>query len=327
MDLPLALRNLAEEAAAVCPQAVLTAAARGLSERYMAGRDARTAFIASPEDAAAYTVMRMPATFGAASAAMAFADALLPEAEKPRTALDAGAGTGASALAACCVFPVERITCLEQNPFMRAAGEQLLSRARQEGFLPAVPVWQAADLTVSRPLPARAELVVASYVLNELSPADRTAAALRLWEATDRLLVLVEPGTPTAFSGLRALREPLLAAGAHVLAPCPHGGACPLPPEDWCHFTVRVSRSRLAKALKGGDAPYEDEKFSCLILSRKPLSPAPARILRHPAVAAGQITLRLCTPGGIGDRTVRKREGDLFRQARKSRCGDAFPAG
>ena len=326
MDLPLALRNLVEETAAGFPQAELTAAARGLSERYLAGRDERTAFIASPADAAAYTVMRMPATFGAASAAMSLADALLPEEDRPRTVLDAGAGTGASALAACSVFPVERITCLERNSFMRTAGEQLLSRAGAEGLLAAGTAWQTVDLAAPRPLPVRAELVVASYVLNELSPADRTAAALRLWEAADSLLVLVEPGTPAAFSGLKAVQAPLLAAGAHVLAPCPHGDACPLPPDDWCHFTVRVSRSRLAKALKGGDAPYEDEKFSCLILSRKPFSPAPARILRHPAVAPGQITLRLCTPDGIADRTVRKREGACFRLARKSRCGDAFPA-
>jgi SAM-dependent methyltransferase len=198
---------------------------------------------------------------------MAFADTLLPEAEKPRTVLDAGAGTGASALAACCVFPVETVTCLERNPFMRAAGERILAGARAGALIRAESRWLEVDLTRPDPLPVRSDLVVASYVLNELSPEDALRAALGMWAAAGHLLVLVEPGTPKAFAGLRALRQPLLDAGAHLLAPCPHQGPCPLPPEDWCHFTVRVARSRLAKALKGGDAPYEDEKFSCLILS------------------------------------------------------------
>jgi ribosomal protein RSM22 (predicted rRNA methylase) len=42
-------------------------------------------------------------------------------------------------------------------------------------------------------------------------------------------------------------------------------------------------------------------------------------------VEKGQITLRLCGREGAGDRAVRKREGELFRAARKAKWGDSFP--
>ena len=76
--------------------------------------------------------------------------------------------------------------------------------------------------------------------------------------------------------------------------------------------------------MKEGDAPYEDEKFCYLALSRVPCTPAPARILRHPQKEAGHITLKLCTEAGITERTVTKKEGPLFKAARKAGAGDAF---
>jgi hypothetical protein len=42
----------------------------------------------------------------------------------------------------------------------------------------------------------------------------------------------------------------------------------PLIAPDWCHFTQRLQRSRAHKHLKAADLPYEDEKFSYVILAR-----------------------------------------------------------
>lgn len=77
--------------------------------------------------------------------------------------------------------------------------------------------------------------------------------------------------------------------------------------------------------MKGGDAPYEDEKFTFLAVSRTPVQQAPSRILRHPMKEAGRIGLKLCTPEGITERSVTKKHGELFKQARKAGSGDAFP--
>jgi len=111
---------------------------------------------------------------------------------------------------------------------------------------------------------------------------------------------------------LRRAKEILTRLGGQVIAPCPGNGKCPLPAEDWCHFTARVSRSRLHKQLKGGDAPYEDEKFSFLAVAKEPGSPAQARVLRHPMKNPGYIGLRLCTEEGVVDTT---NVGAIFRSA------------
>src|SRR5262249_25705810 len=133
----------------------------------------------------------------------------------------------------------------EASPAFRDLGARLAHGAD----LPAT-AWRDARLPV---LPADLpphDLVVASYVLGELSEADRAATVAALWERCAGALLRVEPGTPAGFARLRAARVALLAAGAHMLAPCPHEAACPIVDPDWCHMAVRVERSRLHRQAK-----------------------------------------------------------------------------
>ena len=95
-----------------------------------------------------------------------------------------------------------------------------------------------------------------------LGEPERSRLVEKAWEATSRALLLVEPGTPAGFEIIRAAREQLIAAGAFIGAPCPHETPCPMAAGDWCHFAVRVERTRLHRQAKGGDLGYEDEKFS-----------------------------------------------------------------
>ena len=76
--------------------------------------------------------------------------------------------------------------------------------------------------------------------------------------------------------------------------------------------------------LKDGDAPYEDEKFMYLALTREQPRPATARILRHPMVQKGRIDLSLCTAQANISLSVGKKQTDAFRVARKSVWGNAF---
>ena len=183
-------------------------------------------------------------------------------------------------------------------------------------------VWASCDLTAAQALP-RAELVMEGYMLGELREELRLPVAGRLWAAAERMLLLIEPGTPQGFANLAAVRDHLAGLGAHVVAPCPAGTTrCPMAEGDWCHFAVRVQRTRLHKALKGGDAPYEDEKFCYLALTREaPNTPCAARVLRHPVIAPGRITLTLCEGGEKTVRTVTKKD-PLWKRARKIGAGD-----
>jgi ribosomal protein RSM22 (predicted rRNA methylase) len=81
-------------------------------------------------------------------------------------------------------------------------------------------------------------------------------------EAARVALVVIEPGTPRGAGAIRTIREELLAAGAHMLAPCPAAMPCPLAAPDWCHFAARVERSSLHRRIKEGALGYEDEKYS-----------------------------------------------------------------
>lgn len=319
MEFPLSLRTALEARLDGVKQSKLAADAQALSARYREKSGTGQRLLTTDTEAVAYAATRMPATFGAVSAALQWVldccDIRL------ETLLDAGAGTGAASWAADALLSLSEVTCLEREGAMRRLGEALM-----ETGSPALQSarWIDRDITKEN-LGVTADLVVASYVLNELSEENRLKAARSLWNAAGQMLLIVEPGTPAGYAHLREIRSLLLKEGAHIAAPCSHENACPLPEDDWCHFTCRVARSRLHKQLKGGEAPYEDEKFCYLALTRKECAPAGARILRHPRIDPGKISLSLCTENGLSTREVRKKDGPLFKAARKSHCGDSFP--
>ena len=132
---------------------------------------------------------------------------------------------------------------------------------------------------------------------------------------------MVEPGTPKGFALIRAVRDELLAAGAHIAAPCPGSMACPMVDPDWCHFAARVERSSLHRRLKGGELGYEDEKYSYVAFTREAMASPAARILRRPQHHPGWIELRTCAETGLATRRITKRDREAFREARQRRLG------
>lgn len=293
--------------------------AQALSERYRLRTGTGKRLLTGEREAAAYAAARMPATFEAIRAALAWS--LDCAGLSPRTLLDCGAGTGAACWAADSLLDLERVTCLEREAAMRAVGRQLM--ASGSAALCGAD-WRDADITADAPLP-RAELVIEGYMLGELAAEARIPAARRMLDAAQQMAVFIEPGTPQGFENLRAVRRALTAEGAYVAAPCPAGcAACPMEAEDWCHFAVRVQRSRLQKSLKGGEAPFEDEKFAYLALTREmPAQSCTSRVLRHPQIAPGRITLTLCGAEGRTQRAVTKKD-PLWKRARKIGAGDAW---
>jgi ribosomal protein RSM22 (predicted rRNA methylase) len=258
---------------------------------------------------AAYLAYRAPATFAATTAAFRQVFVQRPD-WRPRSLLDVGAGPGVAAWAAVAVWPsLTEVTLVEVEPEMIAAGRELLPDA----------AWVAGDVSRAR---GPADLVVAAYVVGELP--DPAYAAQHLWRQSTDTLAVIEPGTPAGYRRILAARAAVTDAGGHTVAPCPHDLACPLQPDDWCHFAVRLPRSKLHRHAKGVELGYEDEKFSYAVLAREPAPQTPARIIRQPQVRSGHVNLVTCEPDGIRDRTISRKQGGLYREAKGAAWGDAI---
>ncbi|MEV0599457.1 small ribosomal subunit Rsm22 family protein [Streptomyces sp. NPDC050315] len=269
-------------------------------------------------DVAAYAAYRMPATFEAVRSALAAAGERLPD-WAPASHLDIGGGTGAAAWAAADVWPKLHTTVLDWAEPALALGRELAA-----GTLPDIR-WQRQVIGEGLSVPEDTDLVTVSYVLGELTGADREAVVTAA--ARSRTAVLIEPGTPDGYARIRAARDQLVAAGLRVIAPCPHSAECPIVPgEDWCHFAARVNRSSLHRQVKGGSLPYEDEKYAYVAATRVEARPAPARIVRKPLLRKGQVLLDVCTAeDGLQRRTVTKRQGAVYRAARDASWGGTVP--
>ncbi|MFG3493857.1 small ribosomal subunit Rsm22 family protein [Streptomyces sp. NPDC047928] len=275
-------------------------------------------------DVAAYAAYRMPATFEAVRSALGALRDAAPE-WVPGTHTDIGGGTGAAswAVAEAWEEAAPRTTVLDWAEPALALGRELAVASGMPSLAGAS--WQRSRISGALRIEST-DLVTVSYVLKELTPADRDAVVTEAARAA-RAVVIVEPGTPDGYERVLAARELLIAAGMRIAAPCPHSAACPIEPgTDWCHFAARVSRSSLHRQVKGGSLAYEDEKFGYVVATRFPVAPAPARVTRRPQIRKGQVLLDLCTEGeGLRRDTVTKRHGPLYKAARDADWGDAWP--
>lgn len=269
-------------------------------------------------DVAAYAAYRMPATFEAVRGALYGLVDAAPD-WAPATHTDIGGGTGAASWAVAEAWEgAARTTVLDWAEPALALGRELARGAFDAE-------WRRERIGGALRL-ADTDLVTVSYVLNELTEADRTALVTEAARAA-QAVVIVEPGTPDGYERIIAARTLLVESGFTVAAPCPHSGACPIVPgTDWCHFSARVSRSSLHRKVKGGSLPYEDEKYSYVAAARFPVTPVTGRITRRPQIRKGQVLLELCGPEGLGRETVTKRHGPLYKEARDAEWGDPWPS-
>lgn len=295
------------------PRKGLAMSAQKMSAGYRQGESSRA--IATAEDALAYAVARMPATYAACAAVFARVGEGMPD-FAPLSLLDVGAGTGAASWAARATWPdIGAITMLDHNPALRTLARTLA----EEGGLSGVEIAQG-DLAAAE---EHADLVVASYVLAELSEGKAGAVAATLWQHAGKALALIEPGTPQGFARIRAARAALIAAGAHVAAPCTHDRECPMTGDDWCHFSQRLPRSRDHMLLKDAAVPFEDERYAYVVVTRDAAA-AGARILAPPLESKPGLTFKLCDKTGLRAQFVAVRDKDEYRRIKKRGWGDLF---
>ncbi|MBN8989558.1 MAG: SAM-dependent methyltransferase [Rhizobiales bacterium] len=316
-DLPAELKAALDARLSGFSRNEAAARSASISKNYRDGGGSGT--IRSETDALAYALARMPATYAAVTASLNALREIRAD-FAPTTLLDIGAGPGTASWAAAEAFSsLQGFTLLDANAPLRQLALDLV----HDSFRLRDVNYERGEARSSLIKVDAADLVVASYMIGEISAAEQSALAALMWQKTRDTLVVVEPGTPAGYARIIALRERLIADGAHVAAPCPHDGTCPLVAPDWCHFTQRLQRSRAHKQVKGAELPFEDEKFAYVALTREPPAARPARVLAQPAVSKVEITAKLCTSAGLVlSRTPRRARAD-YAAARRWRWGDA----
>ncbi|MBP6986427.1 MAG: methyltransferase domain-containing protein [Alphaproteobacteria bacterium] len=267
----------------------------------------------------AYAQARMPATY---SVLQKMADHLSQHADSLHSMLDLGCGPGSALWAFSPNIPLKEVKCLDQSKALLQLADQLYQK--HENPIPVQWIQQnIQDFIKQKTLDQKFDLTCISYVLNEI-PEDMQAELINAaWHTTHQFLLIVEPGTPKGFENIRNTRDILIQKGAHILAPCTHSQLCPMSPNDWCHFSSRLQRSKTHKNIKGTLA-YEDEKYSYLIASRHAHESGKARVVKKPNQSSGLVEFETCDSQGLSCQKFSKRQADLYKKAKKIQWGDVW---
>lgn len=263
----------------------------------------------------AYIATRMPATYQAICYVL---NEVKKRSIEPKTIIDFGSGPGTAVWAALELFEAIDFTLIEKDPEFIAIAKVLLNK--QKGmFNWKVGLCETAEF-------AEHDLAIFSYSLNEINKASRASMLEKVWQRCQTVAIL-EPGTPRGFENILEARRILIDLGADIAAPCPHNQICslrrnPKDKESWCHFSVRLERSFLHKYAKAATLPYEDEKFSYIIATRILKTPTKQRLLSSPVKRPGHMHLHLCTPDGLKDQILSKKNKEIYQQAKKLDWGD-----
>lgn len=309
-ELNMQLNEICEEAFENADRRALQLSSEAIRTRY---RDKEAAWgdleIRTDGEAKAYLAWRFPVT------AMVIFEVLnrLKQAYpgfEPESVLDIGAGPAVSVLPVLTQFPrVREFYLVEEQLAMQKSGDLILDLLK--GQLPSGVQLERINSSFQLAKLPQADLVLVSYVVNELSLKETKLFCQKLSESTKQAAVLIVPGTPEHFQKLTRLRNLLLEAGFSIIAPCTYSGQCHMEDEtDWCHFYERVHRSKLLRQLKSAELSYEDEKFSYLVVVKnevdpliqrptRPVDTMSARIIRHPMIYKGYREVTLCDEKGI----------------------------
>jgi SAM-dependent methyltransferase len=243
--------------------------------------------------------------------------------DRPLRILDLGAGLGAMTwgiLRALGTTHAEAMLVDEDPDVLKAATAIARERAAS-GLAITTRVGTVAQYT-----DAKADIAVLGQVLSELDPradaearlATHAALVLRVLAHADTV-VIVEPALRDRTRHLHALRDRVVAAGAHVHAPCLHSKACPaLAVEgDWCHEDLAAIDlpDWVTPIARAAGLRWQGLTFSYLVLRKDPPARMPANGIRFRVTSdllrsKGKVELFACCESGDRPRIRRlEREG------------------
>ncbi|MBN2479778.1 MAG: methyltransferase domain-containing protein [Parachlamydiales bacterium] len=267
----------------------------------------------------AYITSRMPSTFKALLKALQEMVKIAPEI-KIQTVLDLGSGPGTSVWSLFSIFEdILKINLIEKDAKLVEYAKVLTKNLPFENKLH----FEINDLLKIKNYDS--DLVILSYVANELKDYALDKIVNNWFKSeSSKVILFIEPGTKYGFKSINYVRDRLIDKGASMIAPCPNELKCPMKKNDWCHFYVRVKRTKQHQYIKNATLAYEDEKFSYVIASKDPVRKPNSRVLRYPKTSKTEVNLVLCKEGQIKQESIYIKDRKNFKIAKKLDWGDSF---
>ena len=321
MILPEELRNNIEEEASKFSIKDLKEISEQVSLNYRDKSRAGKRIVTNEKEAIVYGLTRMPATY--ASIYQAIKYSIVDKNIDINNVLDVGSGTGAGEWVISELLHLNNIVCIEREVEMKNLAIRLMQTDNDLKSIKFI----SEDITNNNVIEDKYDLVLSSYCLNEII--EKQIVIDKLWNCTNKVLLLIEPGTPEGYKTLISVRDYLIFKGGNVIAPCMNNDKCKIDKDDWCSFSVRVERSKLHKMLKQGESPFEDEKFFYMAIGKEQIinnnkeeksNENEFRILRHPNIGNSRITFKVCN-GEISEITLTKKHSE-YKSAKKLNNGD-----
>jgi len=309
MVLPAELQSKINELYSSVNKKVLTETQKNLTSKYKQQTGQSKSLIADSNDSVLYAISRMPATY---SVIYTLIETLLNQGfiQDVKTVLDFGSGTGAGYFALKQLSDDFQISLIERDKNMIKVFTTLTDEKVEivKGDISALEDFGNVDL------------ILTSYVLSEMTEADRIDAVKKLLKKTNKYLLIVDTGTPRTYENMMRLKKIITDEGYHVTAPCMRE-KCGLV-NDYCQFFARVERSALHKLAKAGSLPYEDEKYFYLLIQKENVKKTGKRVIRRPVIKENNIEHVLCSVGGVTKEVFTKKNKELFKKAKKSKIND-----
>lgn len=316
MDLPIEIKSHIENELNNISKKELQYNAETISLNYRNNEGQGKRMLKSKQEAIAYAISRMPATFGAVYNSLKHTLEICKA--DINTLADIGAGTGTASIAANELLELEKIECFEREEAMRAIGQKIFNSYNELGIK---TNWKKYDVNTDK-INDKYDLVITSYMINEIEETNIEVVIDKLWDTTNKILLIVEPGTMQGYRNIMRAKQRIRERGGKIIAPC-MSEKCKLPKDDWCNFSCRVQRTKIHKELKGGNVPYEDEKYIYISATKEEFDKKEKnRILRHPMIYSGYVKLKVCNKEEIKEIIISKKDKEKFKIARKADTGD-----
>ena len=314
MQLPKYLQEKVDGLYSYLKKGELEKTQRNLTDKYKNETGQSKALINSKQDSVLYAISRMPATF---SVIHTLLNQLIEQGLiiDIHSVLDVGSGTGAGYFAVSEILENVKIDLIEYDQNMIDICKTLTDDSVEIS---------KKDIIFDN-LEKNADLVITSYVLSEMKEQDRLKSVMKLLEASNKYLLIVDTGTPRTYENMMTIKRFVEEKGYFVVAPC-QSKKCGLK-NDYCQFFARVERSSLMRQAKSGELSYEDEKYFYLLISKEDKKVDAERIVRRPIIKPNNIELLLCSEDGVNKKNFTKKNKEMFKMVKKSKINDLITKG